>query len=68
MRPLHAQRLEIRCNVGDAIVANLAIHLVFFFERHLDTAACPCLCAGAHEYSDLRWANGDGRRHDANPM
>src|SRR5215213_4445386 len=37
--PSHAQRLEIRCNVGDAIVANLAIHMVFFFERHLDTRA-----------------------------
>jgi transferase family protein len=34
-----AQRLEIRCNVGDAIVANLAVHIVFFFERHLDTGA-----------------------------
>ena len=39
IRPPHAQRLEIRCNVGDAIVANLATHLVFFFERHLDTRA-----------------------------
>ena len=39
IRPLHAERLEIRCNVGDAIVANLAVHIVFFFERHLDTRA-----------------------------
>ena len=39
IRPLHAPRLEIRCNVGDAIVANLAIHFVFFFGRHLDTRA-----------------------------
>jgi hypothetical protein len=39
IRPSHSQRLEIRCNVGDAIVANLAIHLVFFFERRLDTGA-----------------------------
>lgn len=39
IRPLRAQRLEIRCNVGDAIVANLAVHIVFFFERHLDTRA-----------------------------
>jgi hypothetical protein len=39
IRPLHAQRLEIRCNVGDAIVANLATHFVFFFERRLDTMA-----------------------------
>lgn len=38
-RPSHAQRLEIRCNVGDAIVANLAVHIVFFYERHLDTPA-----------------------------
>ena len=39
IRPSHAQRLEIRCNAGDAIVANLATHFVFFFERHLDTRA-----------------------------
>jgi hypothetical protein len=39
IRPLRAQNLEIRCNVGDAIVANLAIHYVFFFERHLDASA-----------------------------
>jgi len=39
IRPLHAPRLEIRCNVGDAIVANLAVHVVFFFERQLDTTA-----------------------------
>ena len=39
IRPLHGRRLEIRCNVGDAIVANLAVHIVFFFERQLDTTA-----------------------------
>lgn len=39
IRPLHAERFEIRCNVGDAIVANLAVHIVFFFRRHLDTGA-----------------------------
>lgn len=39
IRPQHAQRLQIRCNVGDAIVANLAMHIVFFFERRLDTTA-----------------------------
>jgi Transferase family len=39
IRPVPAQRLEIRCNVGDAIVANLAVHIVFFFERQLDTTA-----------------------------
>jgi hypothetical protein len=39
IRPLHAEPLEIRCNVGDAMVANLAVHIVFFFGRHLDTGA-----------------------------
>ena len=39
IKPLHAERLEIRCNVGDAMVANLAVHTVFFFERHLDMGA-----------------------------
>jgi hypothetical protein len=39
IKPSHAQPLEIRCNVGDAIVANLAVHIVFFFERRLDTGA-----------------------------
>lgn len=37
IRPSHAERIDIRCNVADAIVANLAMHIVFFFERHLDT-------------------------------
>src|SRR5580698_6970158 len=39
IRPLHAERLEIRCNVSDAMVANLAVHIVFFFEKQLDTGA-----------------------------
>jgi Transferase family len=39
IRPSHAQRIEIRCNVSDVMVANLATHIVFFFERHLDTKA-----------------------------
>jgi Transferase family len=39
IRPLHAERREIHCNVGDVIVANLAVHIVFFFGRQLDTAA-----------------------------
>jgi Transferase family len=39
IRPSHAQRLEIRCNVGDAMVANLAVHIVFFFQRRLDMSA-----------------------------
>jgi Transferase family len=39
IRPSNAERLEIRCNVGDAMVANLAVHIIFFFERRLDTTA-----------------------------
>jgi Transferase family len=35
--PLHAQRLDIRCNVVDVVLSNVANHLVFFFERPLDT-------------------------------
>jgi hypothetical protein len=38
IKPLNAEQLEIHCNVGDVIVANLAVHIVFFFERQLDTA------------------------------
>jgi hypothetical protein len=34
--PSRVRRLDIRCNVGDAIVANLAIHFVLFFQRRLD--------------------------------
>lgn len=39
IKPAGTQRFEIRCNVGDAVVANLAIHFIFFFERHLDIGA-----------------------------
>ena len=39
IRPPGAEKIEIRCNVADAVVANLAVHLVFFFERILDTDA-----------------------------
>ncbi|MDP7726505.1 acyltransferase [Mycobacterium sp. TY814] len=39
IRPIQAQRFDVRCNVGDAIVANLAAHMIFFFERRLDTRA-----------------------------
>lgn len=39
IKPAHAEPLEIRCNVGDAIVANLAMHIVFFVEHHLDATA-----------------------------
>jgi hypothetical protein len=35
--PLRAQRLDIRCNVVDVVLSNVANHLVFFFERRLDT-------------------------------
>jgi Transferase family len=35
--PLRAQRLDIRCNVVDVVLSNVANHLVFFFERQLDT-------------------------------
>ncbi|OBF21702.1 acyltransferase [Mycobacterium sp. ACS4331] len=31
-----SQTLEIRCDAADAMVANLAVHFVFFFERRLD--------------------------------
>jgi hypothetical protein len=39
IKPSHPQRLEIRCNVGDVMVANLAVHIVLFFDRQLDTDA-----------------------------
>src|ERR1700754_2401183 len=37
--PSHARRLDIRCNVVDVVLSNVANHLVFFFERQLDTRA-----------------------------
>lgn len=37
VKPLHAQRLDIRCNVADVALSNVAIHLLFFFDRLLDT-------------------------------
>lgn len=37
IRPVTAGTREIRCNVGDVMVANLAIHFVLFFERRLDS-------------------------------
>ncbi|MDT5204703.1 MAG: hypothetical protein QOD34_1339 [Mycobacterium sp.] len=39
IKPIRPQRLEIRCNVGDVMVANLAVHIVFFFDRQLDIEA-----------------------------
>lgn len=38
IRPSQPQRLDIRCNVEDVVVANLAVHIVFFFPRRLDVA------------------------------
>src|ERR1700754_2914190 len=35
--PSHARRLDIRCNVVDVVLSNVANHLVFFFARQLDT-------------------------------
>ncbi|MFZ0716586.1 acyltransferase [Mycobacterium sp.] len=37
--PLRPQRFEIRCNVSDVALSNVAVHLVFFFERRLDRKA-----------------------------
>lgn len=34
--PSHTRRLDIRCNVVDVVLSNVANHLVFFFERRLD--------------------------------
>ena len=54
-----AQRFDIRCNVGDAIVANLATHVVFFFERRLDTrCSTRAFARSTDEASGLRGANG----------
>jgi hypothetical protein len=47
IRPSRAERLDIRCNVSDAIVANLAVHIVFFFERRLDAKVLMRSCADA---------------------
>ena len=39
IKPLHAQRLDIRCTAVDVVLSNVANHLAFFFERQLDTRA-----------------------------
>lgn len=39
IRPVPTQRLTIRCNVVDVVLSNVAVHLVFFFARRLDTRA-----------------------------
>ncbi|WP_167857676.1 acyltransferase [Mycobacterium sp. DL99] len=47
IKPSRAHRFDIRCNIGDVIVANLAMHIVFFFERRLDTGALASALAHA---------------------
>lgn len=49
--PLQAERLEIRCNVADIALSNVAIHFVFFFERQLDTRVLTV--AFAHALTNL---------------
>lgn len=39
VRTPNAEERDIGCNAGDALVANFAVHVVFFFPRRLDTAA-----------------------------
>ncbi|GFG54338.1 hypothetical protein CQY20_20035 [Mycolicibacterium agri] len=53
IKPEHAQRREIRCNAADAMVANLAVHFIFFFERRLDTTALARSLAHALDYFPL---------------
>ena len=38
-KPTRAQRLDIRCNVADVLAANAAVHIIFFFNRHLNADA-----------------------------
>ena len=47
IRPSQVRLFDIRCSVGDAIVANLAIHFVVFFERRLDSGALARALANA---------------------
>ena len=68
IRPSHAKRLEIRCNAGDAIVANLAVHVVFFFERRLDTAALTGAFAEALTKLPIFAGRMAMDGEDANPM
>ena len=37
--PTRLRRFDIRCNVGDVALVNVAIHFVFFFDRRLDSRA-----------------------------
>ncbi len=39
IKPLRVRRLDIRCTAIDIALANVANHLVFFFERQLDSRA-----------------------------
>src|SRR5436305_1066417 len=47
IKPIQPQRRDIRCNVADVMVANLAVHIVFFFDRQLDTDALSLALARA---------------------
>ena len=38
-KPTRTQRFDIRCNVADAMNANVAVHIVFFFNRRLNVDA-----------------------------
>ena len=49
VRPLHAERLEIRCNVGDAIVANLGIH-----STSSSSGASTRGCSASHSHTRSR--------------
>jgi hypothetical protein len=49
--PSRPQRFEIRCSVGDVALSNVAVHLVFFFERRLDREALAS--AFAHALTSL---------------
>lgn len=63
IRPQSVRPLDIRCSVGDVIVANLAVHVVFFFEKRLETDALmkslARALAGVPIFAGrLRWAGG----------
>lgn len=63
IRPAKAESVDIRCDASDALMANLAVHVVFFFARRLDTAALTAAFARALETLPLFagrmvWARG----------
>ena len=68
-KPTRAQRLDIRCNVADAMVANVAVHIVFFFNRHLNAHALSrALARALTNYADVRGANDNAPWRDANSV